>query len=177
MTKRRLTPDERLLWKRLKTTVTPLAEQSDVEDVETPAPATRKGRAKRVPEATNLRGLPPSLKKIIRAPKTPDRRDGVKRVRRGKVDIEAVLDLHGHTQVTADAALRGFVSQHIGKKSNCLLVITGKGRDGQGVLKRNFLRWVTSAEARGLVSGYAPAHRNHGGSGAFYLFTVKAVKR
>ena len=46
----------------------------------------------------------------------------------------------------------------------------GKGREGQGVLRRNFLLWLESPGARRLVSGYAESHPKHGGAGAFYVF-------
>lgn len=173
MTKRRLRPDERRAWARVKTSVNPLSEPVEMPPLDSVSPAKKKIRAQRKPRGISMKQLPAALHSAARAPKVPDRRDGVKRVRRGKVDIEAVLDLHGYSQATADAALQRFVARHIGSRSNCLLVITGKGREGQGVLKRNFLRWVSSPDARGLISGYAPAHQKHGGSGAFYLFTVK----
>ncbi|MEL6664227.1 MAG: Smr/MutS family protein [Pseudomonadota bacterium] len=49
-------------------------------------------------------------------------------------------------------------------------MITGKGRGGEGVLRRNFLEWLSSGRASPHVSGYAPAHARHGGGGAFYVF-------
>ena len=55
-----------------------------------------------------------------------------------------------------------------------MLVITGKGKEGQGVLRRNFLLWLESPGARRLVSGYAESHPKHGGAGAFYVFLRKA---
>jgi DNA-nicking Smr family endonuclease len=38
------------------------------------------------------------------------------------------------------------------------------------VLKRMFPTWLAASAIRPLVSGYAPAHRSHGGAGAFYVF-------
>ncbi|MEO0983109.1 MAG: Smr/MutS family protein [Pseudomonadota bacterium] len=99
----------------------------------------------------------------------PDR-SGERRVRRGQAPIAARLDLHGHTQATAADALRRFLTAQRGEGARCVLVITGKGRDGEGVLRRRFLQWLETAEAKALASGFAPAHRKHGGGGAWYVF-------
>ena len=52
----------------------------------------------------------------------------------------------------------------------CVLVITGKGRGGEGVLRAQLPRWLSQPDLRPLVSRLAPAHARHGGSGAFYVF-------
>ncbi|MEO0884292.1 MAG: Smr/MutS family protein, partial [Pseudomonadota bacterium] len=87
-----------------------------------------------------------------------------------RVEFSASLDLHGHTQATAHSALTNFLAgqRHMG--SRCVLVITGKGKRGEGVLRQRFLQWLESREARALVSGFSPAHQKHGGGGAWYVF-------
>ena len=94
-------------------------------------------------------------------------------MRRGKLPIAASFDLHGHTQASAARALPAFLERQQADGARCVLVITGKGREGQGVLRRNFLLWLESPGARALVSGYAEAHPKHGGAGAFYVFLRK----
>ncbi|MGB3626115.1 MAG: Smr/MutS family protein [Henriciella sp.] len=101
---------------------------------------------------------------------SPADRSGEKKVRRGKIEVSASLDLHGHTQATAWSALPSFLIREQARGSRCVIVITGKGKTGEGVLRRNFLRWLETGDARSLISGYAPAHPKHGGSGAFYVF-------
>jgi DNA-nicking Smr family endonuclease len=90
-------------------------------------------------------------------------------VRRGQLDVEARLDLHGHTQDTAFRELAGFLLAQRALGARCVLVITGKGRLGGGVLRSRFLDWIESAEIRPLLAGYSRAHVRHGGDGAFYL--------
>ncbi|MEM1151921.1 MAG: Smr/MutS family protein [Pseudomonadota bacterium] len=97
-------------------------------------------------------------------------RDRDKRVRRGQLEIDARLDLHGMTQAEADRHLSSFLLGQRRNGARCVLVITGKGRGGEGVLRRNFLDWLSSGRAGVHVSGYAPAHARHGGGGAFYVF-------
>jgi DNA-nicking Smr family endonuclease len=108
-----------------------------------------------------------------REPSAPQNRANERPVRRGKQHISAFLDLHGHTQDSAWRLLPQLLSREQSKGSRCVVVITGKGRDGEGVLRRNFLRWLEMPEARHLISGFAPAHAKHGGGGAWYVYLRK----
>jgi DNA-nicking Smr family endonuclease len=105
-----------------------------------------------------------------RASPPPANRGGEKRVRRGKLEIGASLDLHGHTQDTGRAALGRFLRAAAKRGDRTVIVITGAGRGGEGVLKRALPEWLVSADLRALVSGFAQAHRTHGGAGAYYIF-------
>lgn len=106
----------------------------------------------------------------------PADRSGERRVRRGQVEIDAALDLHGFTQDQAFAALTHFLFAAHARGAAAVLVVTGKGgraRDGEaapGVLKRRLPDWLASPGLRPVVSGMAPAHRKHGGAGASYVF-------
>ena len=113
----------------------------------------------------------------LEPPKTatglPHNRGRERKVRRGQIGITGTLDLHGHTQATAEAAFMGFLRQHQSARSQCVLVITGKGKRGEGVLRQRFLQWLERDTVRALVSSFAGAHQKHGGSGAFYVFLRK----
>ena len=179
MSKRRLTPDEAKAWSRVAKSIKRIGpETSDfaalitaVEAGEpanlplTPPPATPPPRAVSAP-------APPSPPTRPPVP-TPANRGKEKRVKRGKLAVSATFDLHGHTQASAGRALPGFLSNARQDGARCVLVITGKGRLGEGVLKRNFLVWLETPESRSMVSGYAEAHQRHGGAGAFYVFLRK----
>lgn len=91
-------------------------------------------------------------------------------MRRGRVDIGATLDLHGYTLVTARAALERFLHAAQARGERTVIVVTGVGRGGAGVLKRALPDWLAERELRGLSAGYAQAHRTHGGAGALYVF-------
>jgi DNA-nicking Smr family endonuclease len=88
--------------------------------------------------------------------------------------VGATLDLHGHTQDSARAALRRFLATAQRKGVRTAIVVTGVGRNGEGVLKKCLPRWIGERDLAVLVSGYAPAHRSHGGAGAFYVFLRRA---
>jgi DNA-nicking Smr family endonuclease len=54
-----------------------------------------------------------------------------------------------------------------------VLVITGKGIRGDGVLRRLTPEWLAAPHLRAVVAGISEAHRRHGGEGALYI----ALKR
>jgi DNA-nicking Smr family endonuclease len=93
------------------------------------------------------------------------------RLKRGRVAVEARIDLHGMDQRAAFAALMGFIetSSRAGRKA--VLVITGKGAigDGGGVLRRNVPGWLSASPLSGRILTIQPAHLRHGGDGAYYI--------
>ena len=92
------------------------------------------------------------------------------RLKRGRLPIDATLDLHGLTQSEAHAAVQGFVARAAERGRRTLLIVTGKGRrDGAGVLKSALPRWLNEAPVRDDILALAEARPEHGGSGAFYV--------
>ncbi len=96
-----------------------------------------------------------------------------KKTRRGRVEIEMVIDLHEKTRDTAFAYLKSRLQTAHNKKLLCVLVITGKGKNMGGVLRTSLAGWLNEQSVRPLVSSYSPAHSRHGGAGAFYVFLKK----
>lgn len=93
-----------------------------------------------------------------------------KTVRRGRVSIDSKVDLHDLTQAQARPALQRAIIRASNRNYKCLLVITGKGTRGEGILRRNFVGWIEDPTIRPLIATYAQAHIRHGGSGAWYVF-------
>lgn len=93
------------------------------------------------------------------------------RLRRGRLPVEARLDLHGLNQEDAHRELRRFVRQSVVLGRRCVLVITGKGgRQGSGgVLRRQVPLWLNEADLRDQLLGFDHARPEHGGTGALYL--------
>ena len=92
------------------------------------------------------------------------------RLKRGRLPIDATLDLHGLAQSAAHAAVRGFVTRAAERRLRTLLIVTGKGRrNGSGVLKSVLPRWLNEAPLRDHVLALAQARPEHGGSGALYI--------
>ena len=116
-----------------------------------------------------------------RAP-SMDRRT-YERMRRGRLEPEARLDLHGMTAERAHAALTRFVLSAHGRGLRLVLVITGKGRTGgdaahaphrAGVLRNALPHWLSQPPLAGHVLDARPAHARHGGAGAVYLYLRRA---
>ncbi|MFZ4604796.1 MAG: Smr/MutS family protein [Caulobacter sp.] len=96
-----------------------------------------------------------------------------KRIVRGHEPLEARIDLHGMTHDRARAALEGYIRRVWDEGCREVLVITGKGTQGDGVLRRFTPEWLAAAPLRDVVAGVSQAHRRHGGEGALYV----ALKR
>jgi len=91
------------------------------------------------------------------------------KLRKGKLAVEARLDLHGMTQDEAYAALHRFIRRAEGAGARTLLVITGKGRVGGGVLRRMVPLWLREGDLRNIVLAAEPARAKDGGEGALYI--------
>jgi len=161
---RDLTADEKKLWRRVAASVkTRKALPPEPAEHDEP-PVTMRQHS-----AAATKPSPPLAPRAKPAP-APQDRGNEKRVRRGKLEIGASLDLHGHTQDTGRSALARFLRAAQARGDRTVIVITGVGRAGVGVLKRRLPEWLSEPDIRPLVSGFAPAHRAHGGAGAFYVF-------
>ena len=169
--KRGLTPDEKRLWREVAKTVKPRRLAPIEEDNPAPAPAPPSTRGAH----TGSTALTTRVAKAVPAA-PPANRHGEKKVRRGQLEIDAKLDLHGHTQDRAQAALGRFLHAAHARSDRTVIVITGVGRSGEGIIKRRFTDWISEPSLRRLISGYAPAHRSHGGAGAFYVFLKRTTK-
>ncbi|MEO1105882.1 MAG: Smr/MutS family protein, partial [Pseudomonadota bacterium] len=74
-------------------------------------------------------------------------------------------------QDEAHGALSRFIgSAHLSGR-RVVLVITGKGKGGEGagILRRAVPHWLASRELQRYVVSFGPAHITHGGDGALYV--------
>jgi DNA-nicking Smr family endonuclease len=93
-----------------------------------------------------------------------------KKLKRGQMEIEARLDLHGHNRDAAYELLRNFIAREAERGSRCVLVITGKGRgDSPGILRAAVPQWLGEAPLRDHVLRFYTAQPQHGGGGALYV--------
>lgn len=109
-------------------------------------------------------------------------RNSARKIRGGRIGIEARVDLHGLRQSEAHATLRAFLFRSQSRGLRFVLIITGKGKSGsasdspyenyeneRGVLKRNVPRWLEEPDVRSIVVSYTTAAIQHGGEGAIYV--------
>jgi len=90
------------------------------------------------------------------------------------------VDLHGMTAQVAHAVLTQFIMSAHASGARLVLVITGKGRlhgdadsvmpQRKGIIRHSVPEWLRQAPLTGKVVQVIPAHRKHGGDGAYYVY-------
>jgi DNA-nicking Smr family endonuclease len=169
--KRPLRHDEAVLWAKVAATVRPAAGRSVpvalVQSAAPPAPPV-KVRAAKGPHPV----VSPASTPTAPGPRSiePGR---MRRIAREREGMGPRLDLHGLNQDEARARLNAFLARAHADGWRAVMVITGKGTRGDGVLRRYTPEWLAAPNLRHIVAGVAEAHRRHGGEGALYV----ALKR
>jgi DNA-nicking Smr family endonuclease len=184
--KKTLSTDDRILWGKVARSTHALPGR--MEEVE----AFEKSAAEAVvPEPKPIvREAAPALRKAVTTrafedisyqapPQTkpapgrhqPLERPVKRKLAKGRLDLEARLDLHGLFQDEAHALLHSFVLRAHERGLRHVLVITGKGSSmgSEGALKRAVPMWFGQAEFRHLISSWEFSAQNHGGDGALYV--------
>jgi DNA-nicking Smr family endonuclease len=159
------------LWEQAMRDVAPLA----------PRPAAPKPPPSPARKAIARPASPPGPAHHDLPPLTLDRFAGIdrassERLKRGRLPIEARLDLHGLTQAEAHRALAGFIRIARAGGKRCVLVITGRGAVGAGVLREAVPRWLAEPEFRPHLLALATAQPLDGGAGALYVMLRRADK-
>jgi len=167
---RRLSREERELWRQLRRSVRPLRttpqemlDEASLPPVEQPPPPAAAPSI----AATLARAAPPGARPLTQLEDKARRR-----LLRGIIGIDARIDLHGMRQERAFAALIAFLRQAQAQGAGLVLVITGKGRqgeEGRGILRQMAPAWLARPDFRDLVLGFEEAGLRHGGNGALYV--------
>lgn len=194
---RALSPAEIELWRSVLRDITPLPGHSPPalpDDAGPPAkapaepgakppakpakPASRRAAPKPAPPA---KPAAPPLE-LGRAPGVDKRQ--ADRLRRGRTEIDARIDLHGMTQAEAHRRLAAFIERSAASGLRLVLVITGKGQTGDmagrspekslGVLREAVPRWLNEPGLRPRVLAVTHAQPKDGGHGALYVLLKRA---
>ena len=171
--------DDAVLWEKVAESAAPLKRGRNA------APKTAKAAAP-VATAKPLRSPRPS-QPVPRVPKPShvpraealDRQTS-RQLDKGRLEVEARLDLHGMRQRDAHAQLRRFLKTAQARGLKHVLVITGKGadqaasksfyeEDERGVLRNAVPHWLAEPDFAALVVSFSPAPRRLGGEGALYV--------
>ncbi|MGA9583537.1 MAG: Smr/MutS family protein [Allosphingosinicella sp.] len=170
---RRLDPEEARLWAKVVESVRPL---SGVDLPSVPSSRAEAG-AQEAPK------LDPGLRRGAAAPPPPPARkppgetlDGSwdRRLSRGLVAPDSMVDLHGHNLATAYDLLDRRLEQAIGSGARLMLLVTGKPPGPERSAKRGVIRgavgdWLHASRHSGRIAAVRNAHPRHGGSGALYI--------
>jgi DNA-nicking Smr family endonuclease len=176
---RRLRPDEEALWRSVTLNATPLRPETTAAHSPTPKPPrVRQEPAPSLPDFRIGQAAPPNAPSAAPRAVAPLRvgRRMERDLSRGKRTPEASIDLHGMTLAQAHPTLVRFVLSSFATGRRLVLVVTGKGKGGsgswyeaKGVLRRQVPEWLTAPPLGNVVQEILPAHRCHGGSGAYYV--------
>lgn len=187
MTRRRLRPDEVELWRKVADTAHRMHPERSRHDEPKPKPKPVKTPRQRIGDFTvgqTVRTLPrndllPGVEEeVARQPVKMDAK-AFGRLKRGRMEPEAKIDLHGMTLDRAHPALTSFILRAHQRGLRLVLVVTGKGKerdDGgpipvrRGVLKHQVPQWLKMAPLNAVVLQIAQAHLSHGGGGAYYVY-------
>lgn len=165
---RGLTPEDRRLWARVAATLDrkkPLPPEPPAVE---PARSVARSKPRPAPPAYTPPRSAPAAPRPWPAPEElePRRRQ---RLARERDAIDARMDLHGFGRFEAQDRLTAFLLGAQARGHGSVLIITGQGRRGGGVIRASVAEWLQGHALRGVVSGFAPAHRRHGGEGAIYV--------
>lgn len=171
--------EDKELWDRVKRTTKPLHSDRASREFKAQMGEMHVSRSEPIRSAPIIMRpqVPEPVLNITLAPKPSVLEKSVTRkIVKGKTGIEGRIDLHGMNQSEAHPRLYRFLesSYQIGRRT--VLIITGKGVMGEGILRQAVPRWLSEPEFRKYVSGFHEAHATHGGGGALYVRLHNRIK-
>lgn len=172
---RKLSIDERILWGKVARSTRPMPGNKDqlseidaflneaeaeVEKASAAKPAASAATQPVSPKPKQTSGVHHPLERPVK-----------RKIAKGRLALEARIDLHGLVQSEAHVMLLDFLMRAHERGMRHVLVITGKGSSlgSEGALKRAVPMWFSKPEFRFLISSYETAAQHHGGEGALYI--------
>lgn len=166
------------LWEAVKASATPTLRDTifrdsgpDRADTAPPVKPKAKNSIKK-PKAATLSRLLPDARPV---PKARDLAHGcapgvdrrtAERLKKGRMEIQGRLDLHGMSREAAHRATINYVTHARMSGKRCILIVTGKGK---GILQADLPRWLNLRPLRDLILSFSHAQPQDGGTGAVYV--------
>lgn len=175
-----LRPEDRILWETVAKTALPLSGghhlKSAMDDFDLwEQEVTPKSKQSVAPAFKKIATSSMVQKPVTAKPKPaeihPLDKPTHRKIAKGRLNIDARIDLHGLTQREAHHLLYSFLVDAHARGLRHVLIITGKGHShgSEGVLKQMVPHWFSTPIFRLLVSAYEDAALHHGGNGALYV--------
>jgi DNA-nicking Smr family endonuclease len=173
---RKLNTDERILWGKVARSTRPMPgkrdelAELDAFLIEAEVENETAASAKQTSEGVAV-GATPAASKSRSGVHHPLERPVKRKIAKGRLPLEARIDLHGLVQSEAHILLLEFLIRAHERGMRHVLVITGKGSSlgSEGALKRAVPMWFSKPEFRYFISSYETAAQHHGGEGALYI--------
>lgn len=175
------TPDERLLWRMVTrddvvyedAEADLIAELLDVDDYATEQAARPQELCEIVIASKNRAPATPAQELVSGSHHNLDSATA-RKLKRGQIPVDMILDLHGSSQIDAQERFAKCLVRCIEQKKRLLLVITGKGNRGGGVLRQMLPRWINEPHNRPYVLAFRQASVKDGAGGAFYVLLKRS---
>jgi DNA-nicking Smr family endonuclease len=177
--------DEDSLWQRIAGSVKPLKKRHARIAVTAPKkPPKPKPPSRPEPQAAADISPRPAAKQPPKPVALPSEatleRRAARALEKGRLAVEARIDLHGMRQREAHTALKRFLVQAQASGFRHVLVITGKGterseprsyydEEPRGVLRQSVPGWLAQPDLASVVVSFSEAPRRLGGGGALYV--------
>lgn len=176
---RPLDPEEAALWAKVTATIRPLSREFRKAQTETPSepepePSLPAGPIKARPLRPPARVSPAKPRPGVTLDGSWDRK-----LSKGSVTPDRVLDLHGHDLDGAWGAIDDGLERAIAAGDRVVLLITGHHRPGEPPVVRGRIRaavhdWLAHSRHARHIAAVRPAHGRHGGGGSLYLVLRRA---
>lgn len=187
MARRRLSPEERAAWHQLARSVRPLTASARAPESEIDEPGPAVGRkTDSAPKSENY--LMKSITVPERSPARPSPAEVLdssweRRIKRGQLEPDMSIDLHGHTLAKAHQRLDRALAEAVANGVRVLLVITGKSRagggsqdrPGRGAIRAEIAHWLDRSPFATHLASIRNAHPRHGGAGAIYVIMRRSI--
>ena len=106
----------------------------------------------------------------------------LKNIKKGRMKINAVLDLHGKKVKESKSKVFYFIKNNFEANNRLVLIITGKGKRlgveegwrGDGVLKKLLPDWLNSISLSKYIVWFDIAPKDLGGEGALIIYIKKS---
>ncbi|MDF0541961.1 Smr/MutS family protein [Sphingobium sp. H39-3-25] len=182
MARRSLSPEERTAWAMIARTVRRARKAEDDGEQRVAAPAPEPAKPPPFPPRKASKVL--TIAAPVRPAPPPSRRpvdtlDSTweKQIRRGALQPDLAIDLHGHTLASAHARLDQLLAEARSVGARTLLIITGKSRNsaqngdvrGRGAIRAEIGHWLEAGRHADAIASVRTAHPRHGGDGAIYV--------
>ena len=92
-----------------------------------------------------------------------------KKIKSNRLNFDAVIDLHGKTEVQAYELIKNFIKDCYFDNLKIIMIVTGKGPNSKGKLKLKTPLWLKNEELAKYVVGFETMPHNKGGEGALFV--------
>jgi DNA-nicking Smr family endonuclease len=90
-------------------------------------------------------------------------------LKKGLLKLDNVVDFHGYRLNDARIILKNFIIMSYKSNYKNILVITGKGQNNSGALKKELPNWLYQKEFSKYIISFMHAPKNLGGEGAVLI--------